>query len=146
MKDFRTHSPKPTSSRARWRRTNCATWMPGGGRRITSRSDRTLALLVAGLMFGCFNAWHWVTNLISITDGQVYLSPALFELGVLPAVDVSKSVSRVGGKAQRAASLWGRIPRCAVAGHSQRAFGLHSQVCGRAVSVLVIYAATARVR
>ena len=43
------------------------------------------------------------TNLISITDGQVYLSPALFELGVLPAVDVSKSVSRVGGKAQRAA-------------------------------------------
>ncbi|MGV8841940.1 MAG: alternate F1F0 ATPase, F1 subunit alpha [Pseudomonas sp.] len=43
------------------------------------------------------------TNLISITDGQIYLSPALFELGVLPAVDVSKSVSRVGGKAQRAA-------------------------------------------
>jgi len=43
------------------------------------------------------------TNLISITDGQVYLSPSLFELGVLPAVDVGKSVSRVGGKAQRAA-------------------------------------------
>jgi len=40
------------------------------------------------------------TNLISITDGQIYLSPALFELGVLPAVDVGKSVSRVGGKAQ----------------------------------------------
>ncbi|WP_100635723.1 alternate F1F0 ATPase, F1 subunit alpha [Marinomonas sp. ef1] len=43
------------------------------------------------------------TNLISITDGQIYLSPALFELGILPAVDVGKSVSRVGGKAQRAA-------------------------------------------
>lgn len=43
------------------------------------------------------------TNLISITDGQIYLSPALFDLGVLPAVDVGKSVSRVGGKAQRAA-------------------------------------------
>ena len=43
------------------------------------------------------------TNLISITDGQIYLSPALFELGVLPAIDVGKSVSRVGGKAQRAA-------------------------------------------
>ena len=43
------------------------------------------------------------TNLISITDGQIYLSPAMFELGVLPAVDVGKSVSRVGGKAQRAA-------------------------------------------
>ena len=43
------------------------------------------------------------TNLISITDGQIYLSPSLFERGVLPAVDVGKSVSRVGGKAQRAA-------------------------------------------
>jgi len=43
------------------------------------------------------------TNLISITDGQIYLSPSLFELGVLPAVDVAKSVSRVGGDAQRAA-------------------------------------------
>lgn len=40
------------------------------------------------------------TNLISITDGQIYLSPRLFDLGVLPAVDVGKSVSRVGGKAQ----------------------------------------------
>jgi len=43
------------------------------------------------------------TNLISITDGQIYLSPTLFELGTLPAIDVGKSVSRVGGKAQRAA-------------------------------------------
>ncbi len=43
------------------------------------------------------------TNLISITDGQIVLSPSLFELGTLPAVDVGKSVSRVGGKAQRAA-------------------------------------------
>ncbi len=43
------------------------------------------------------------TNLISITDGQIYLSPSLYELGVLPAVDVGKSVSRVGGKAQCAA-------------------------------------------
>jgi len=43
------------------------------------------------------------TNLISITDGQIYLSPSLFELGVLPAIDVDKSVSRVGGQAQRPA-------------------------------------------
>jgi F-type H+-transporting ATPase subunit alpha len=43
------------------------------------------------------------TNLISITDGQIVLSPALFELGVLPAIDVGQSVSRVGGKAQQAA-------------------------------------------
>ncbi len=40
------------------------------------------------------------TNLISITDGQIYLSPDLYQKGILPAVDVGKSVSRVGGKAQ----------------------------------------------
>lgn len=40
------------------------------------------------------------TNLISITDGQIYLSPELFHRGVLPAVDVGLSVSRVGGKTQ----------------------------------------------
>ncbi|MFW6312936.1 MAG: alternate F1F0 ATPase, F1 subunit alpha [Spirochaetota bacterium] len=40
------------------------------------------------------------TNLISITDGQIYLSPTLNQKGVLPAVDVGKSVSRVGGSAQ----------------------------------------------
>ncbi|MDD4071547.1 MAG: alternate F1F0 ATPase, F1 subunit alpha [Desulfobacterales bacterium] len=40
------------------------------------------------------------TNLISITDGQIYLSPDLFQKGELPAVDVGQSVSRVGGKAQ----------------------------------------------
>ena len=40
------------------------------------------------------------TNLISITDGQIYLSPVLFNKGILPAVDVGKSVSRVGGKTQ----------------------------------------------
>jgi F-type H+-transporting ATPase subunit alpha len=40
------------------------------------------------------------TNLISITDGQLYLSPRLYQKGILPAVDVGKSVSRVGGKAQ----------------------------------------------
>ena len=40
------------------------------------------------------------TNLISITDGQIYLSPTLFELGVMPAIDIGKSVSRVGDKAQ----------------------------------------------
>jgi len=40
------------------------------------------------------------TNLISITDGQIYLSPDLYQKGILPAVDVGKSVSRVGGKTQ----------------------------------------------
>jgi F-type H+-transporting ATPase subunit alpha len=55
------------------------------------------------------------TNLISITDGQIYLSPSLFELGVLPAVDVGRSVSRVGGKAQLA-------PYRAVAGDLKLAY------------------------
>jgi len=40
------------------------------------------------------------TNLISITDGQIYLSPELFRRGILPAVDLGPSVSRVGGKTQ----------------------------------------------
>jgi F-type H+-transporting ATPase subunit alpha len=40
------------------------------------------------------------TNVISITDGQVYLQDALFKSGVRPAVDVGISVSRVGGAAQ----------------------------------------------
>jgi len=40
------------------------------------------------------------TNLISITDGQIYLSPGLFEKGHLPAIDIGTSVSRVGGKVQ----------------------------------------------
>jgi F-type H+-transporting ATPase subunit alpha len=40
------------------------------------------------------------TNLISITDGQVYLEPKLFYEGQKPAVNVGMSVSRVGGKTQ----------------------------------------------
>ncbi len=40
------------------------------------------------------------TNLISITDGQIYLSPTLFQKGLLPAIDIGRSVSRVGGKTQ----------------------------------------------
>jgi F-type H+-transporting ATPase subunit alpha len=43
------------------------------------------------------------TNVISITDGQIYLQPDLFFAGVRPAIDVGISVSRVGGKAQIAA-------------------------------------------
>lgn len=51
------------------------------------------------------------TNLISITDGQIVLSPELFARGVLPAVDIGLSVSRVGGKAQLPAlrSVAGRL-------------------------------------
>jgi F-type H+-transporting ATPase subunit alpha len=40
------------------------------------------------------------TNLISITDGQIYLEPRLFNEGIRPAIDVGKSISRVGGRTQ----------------------------------------------
>ncbi len=43
------------------------------------------------------------TNLISITDGQIYLSPQLMRKNQFPAVDLGMSVSRVGGKAQSSA-------------------------------------------
>lgn len=40
------------------------------------------------------------TNLISITDGQIYMDMRLASSGILPAIDVTKSVSRIGGKGQ----------------------------------------------
>ena len=40
------------------------------------------------------------TNIISITDGQIYLSTSLFQKGIMPAIDTGRSVSRVGGDAQ----------------------------------------------
>jgi F-type H+/Na+-transporting ATPase subunit alpha len=40
------------------------------------------------------------TNLISITDGQTFFAQELFSAGILPAIDVRRSVSRIGGKAQ----------------------------------------------
>lgn len=40
------------------------------------------------------------TNLISITDGQIYLDNDLFVSGFRPAIDITRSVSRIGGKAQ----------------------------------------------
>lgn len=40
------------------------------------------------------------TNVISITDGQIYLSAPLFNKGIMPAIDTGPSVSRVGGDAQ----------------------------------------------
>ncbi|MGJ0486664.1 MAG: F0F1 ATP synthase subunit alpha [Methylomicrobium sp.] len=43
------------------------------------------------------------TNLISITDGQIYFDSKLFSAGILPAIDIGRSVSRIGGKAQHPA-------------------------------------------
>ncbi|HTY53869.1 MAG TPA: F0F1 ATP synthase subunit alpha [Candidatus Binataceae bacterium] len=60
------------------------------------------ALPVAATQEGNLSAYI-PTNLISITDGQIVLDPRLFHEGQKPAVNVGKSVSRVGGKTQSAA-------------------------------------------
>jgi F-type H+-transporting ATPase subunit alpha len=60
------------------------------------------ALPIAETQAGNISAYI-PTNLISITDGQIYLDPRLFHEDQKPAVDVGKSVSRVGGKTQAAA-------------------------------------------
>ncbi len=57
------------------------------------------ALPVIETQAGDFSAYI-PTNVISITDGQIYLTPNLFFQGIRPAVDVGLSVSRVGGSAQ----------------------------------------------
>ena len=57
------------------------------------------ALPVIETQAGDFSAYI-PTNVISITDGQIYLTPQLFFQGIRPAVDVGLSVSRVGGAAQ----------------------------------------------
>jgi F-type H+-transporting ATPase subunit alpha len=57
------------------------------------------ALPIATTQAGQISAYI-PTNLISITDGQIYLDARLFNEGLRPAVDVGLSVSRVGGKAQ----------------------------------------------
>jgi len=57
------------------------------------------ALPIATTQAGQISAYI-PTNLISITDGQIFLDSRLFNEGVRPAVDVGLSVSRVGGKAQ----------------------------------------------
>ena len=57
------------------------------------------ALPVIETQAGDFSAYI-PTNVISITDGQIYLTPQLFFQGIRPAVDIGLSVSRVGGSAQ----------------------------------------------
>ncbi|MBI3862871.1 MAG: F0F1 ATP synthase subunit alpha [Planctomycetia bacterium] len=57
------------------------------------------ALPIATTQAGHISAYI-PTNLISITDGQIYLDTRLFNAGLRPAIDVGLSVSRVGGKAQ----------------------------------------------
>jgi F-type H+-transporting ATPase subunit alpha len=66
--------------------------LPGSGGSLT-------ALPIIETLEGEVSAYI-PTNVISITDGQIYLQPDLKNAGVLPAVDVGISVSRVGGNAQ----------------------------------------------
>jgi F-type H+-transporting ATPase subunit alpha len=66
--------------------------VPGSGGSLT-------ALPIVETLEGEVSAYI-PTNVISITDGQIYLQPDLKNAGVLPAVDVGISVSRVGGNAQ----------------------------------------------
>ncbi|MFN2303861.1 MAG: F0F1 ATP synthase subunit alpha, partial [Anaerolineales bacterium] len=57
------------------------------------------ALPIAETQAGNISAYI-PTNLISITDGQIYLSTKLFDEGIHPSIDIGLSVSRVGGEAQ----------------------------------------------
>ncbi|HWE37025.1 MAG TPA: F0F1 ATP synthase subunit alpha [Isosphaeraceae bacterium] len=75
---------------------------PGNTHKVakTSKSGGSLtALPIIETLEGEVSAYI-PTNVISITDGQIYLQPDLFFAGVRPAIDVGISVSRVGGKAQ----------------------------------------------
>ncbi|MGL4423609.1 MAG: F0F1 ATP synthase subunit alpha, partial [Gemmataceae bacterium] len=67
--------------------------------RIPSSGGSLTALPIIETLEGEVSAYI-PTNVISITDGQIYLQPDLKNAGVLPAVDVGISVSRVGGNAQ----------------------------------------------
>ncbi len=67
--------------------------------RVTTSGGSLTALPIIETLEGEVSAYI-PTNVISITDGQIYLQPSLFYAGVRPAVDVGISVSRVGGNAQ----------------------------------------------
>ena len=68
-------------------------------RKLTTSGGSLTALPVIETLEGEVSAYI-PTNVISITDGQIYLEPDLFFAGVRPAVNVGISVSRVGGNAQ----------------------------------------------
>ena len=71
---------------------------PETGEKLTGGGSLT-ALPIIETQAGDVSAYI-PTNVISITDGQIYLQPELFRSGVRPAINVGISVSRVGGNAQ----------------------------------------------
>jgi len=78
-------------------------------RRVPGTGGSLTALPIIETQAGDVSAY--ITNVISITDGQIYLEPDLFYGGVRPAVNVGLSVSRVGGNAQTKAmkAVGGRL-------------------------------------
>ena len=68
-------------------------------RRVPGSGGSLTALPIAETLEGEIAAYI-PTNLISITDGQIYLEPSLFQAGIRPAINVGVSVSRVGAAAQ----------------------------------------------
>jgi F-type H+-transporting ATPase subunit alpha len=80
--------------------------MPNAGslkiHRITTSGGSQTALPICETQEGEVSSYI-PTNLISITDGQIYLEPALFFAGIRPAINVGISVSRVGYKAAHSA-------------------------------------------
>ncbi|MEJ2766245.1 F0F1 ATP synthase subunit alpha [Photobacterium sp. MCCC 1A19761] len=72
-------------------RTTCLSPSHGGGSMTALPIVETNQGEIAGYI---------PTNLISITDGQIYLERDLFSAGFRPAIDIARSVSRIGGQAQ----------------------------------------------
>jgi F-type H+-transporting ATPase subunit alpha len=75
-------------------RSTCLNAMAGGG--------SMTALPIVETQLGDITGYI-PTNLISITDGQIYLDADLFASGFRPAIDIARSVSRIGGRAQHPA-------------------------------------------
>ena len=73
--------------------------LKNGGRALYRKAGSLTALPIIETQEGEVSAYI-PTNVISITDGQIYLEPDLFFAGVRPAINVGISVSRVGGNAQ----------------------------------------------
>jgi len=68
-------------------------------RRLPGTGGSLTALPIIETQLGDVSAYI-PTNVISITDGQIYLEPGLFNAGIRPAINIGISVSRVGGDAQ----------------------------------------------
>jgi F-type H+/Na+-transporting ATPase subunit alpha len=94
---------RPAGPRGLPRRHLLYPFAPAGARHAPERGQRgggsLTALPIVETQAQDISAYI-PTNLISITDGQIYLSPDPVPQGLLPAIDVGKSVSRVGGKTQ----------------------------------------------